>query len=152
VLLDCVRGTYTIESVDLVQDVGESLSVAVDRGQIEGAVIQGMGWATIEQLRYAPDGRVLTGANAYKLPDVRFCPTHFGVTLLPDSRNPYAVSNSKAIGEPPFVHGLGAYFALLHALRSVRRDKPLPSLPLTPEKVFMYLHGPLGATARSTPT
>jgi xanthine dehydrogenase molybdopterin-binding subunit B len=32
-------------------------------------------------------------------------------------------------------------FAILRALRSVRKDKPFPSLPLTPEKVFMYLHG-----------
>jgi xanthine dehydrogenase large subunit len=52
------------------------------------------------------------------------------------------VCNSKAIGEPPFVHGLGAYFAVLEALRSVRKDKPAPSLPLTPEKAFMYLYGP----------
>jgi len=43
------------------------------------------------------------------------------------------------------VHGLGAYFALLQALRSVRKDKPTPSLPITPEKAFMYLHAPAGA-------
>lgn len=141
VLLDCLRGTYSIESVDVVHDVGTSISEVIDRGQVEGGVIQGMGWATIEQIRYAPDGRVLAGVNAYKVPDVKFCPPHFSVTLLPNSDNPFAVCNSKAVGEPPFIHGLGAYFALLHALRSVRRDKPLPSLPLTPEKVFMYLHG-----------
>jgi xanthine dehydrogenase large subunit len=141
VRLDCRRGTYTIESVEVVHDVGQSLSVPVDRGQVEGAVIQGMGWATMEQLRYAPDGRVLTLVNAYKVPDLKFCPARFDVTLLENSDNPYAVCNSKAVGEPPFVHGLGAYFALLQALRSVRKDKPLPSLPLTPEKAFMYLHG-----------
>jgi xanthine dehydrogenase large subunit len=141
VLVDTRRGTYSMESVDVVHDVGESLSPAIDRGQVEGAVVQGMGWATVEQIRYAPDGRVLTGANAYKIPDIKWCPAHLDVTFLHGSANPYAVLNSKAVGEPPFVHGLGAYFALLHALRSVRTDKPAPSLPLTPEKVFMYLHG-----------
>lgn len=140
VRLDCVRGNYSIESVDIVHDAGQSLSEVIDRGQIEGALLQGIGWATIEQLRYARDGRVLTLVNAYKIPDIRFGPTRLTVSLLRNSDNPYAVCNSKAIGEPPFVHGLGAYFALLHALRSVRRDRPLPSLPLTPEKVFMYLH------------
>ena len=140
VLLDTRRGTYTVESVEVVHDVGESLSPVIDRGQVEGAVIQGIGWATVEQIRYAPDGRVLTGVNAYKIPDIKSCPRRFDVTLLENSSNPYAVLNSKAVGEPPFVHGLGAYFALLHALRSVRTDKPAPSLPLTPEKVFMYLH------------
>lgn len=140
-LLDCLRGAYSIESIDVVHDVGTSLCEIIDRGQVEGGVIQGMGWATIEQIRYAPDGRVLTAVNAYKVPDIKFCPPHFSVTLLPNSDNPFAVCNSKAVGEPPFIHGLGAYFALLHALRAVRKDKELPSLPLTPEKVFMYLHG-----------
>ncbi|HRY29132.1 MAG TPA: molybdopterin-dependent oxidoreductase [Elusimicrobiota bacterium] len=140
VLLDCRRGTYAIESIDLVHDVGRPLSEAIDRGQVEGAVIQGMGWATIEQIRYAPDGKVLTAVNSYKIPDIKFCPPKFNVTLLPNSDNPFAVCNSKAVGEPPFIHGLGAYFALRHALRSVRQDKEIPSLPLTPEKVFMYLY------------
>jgi len=108
---------------------------------VAGGVVQGIGWATVEQLRYAPDGRVLTGANAYKIPDLKSLAPHFAVTLLENSQNPNAVCNSKAVGEPPLIHGLGAYLAILDALRSVRRDKDLPSLPLTPEKVFMYLHG-----------
>ncbi|MGC4121642.1 MAG: molybdopterin-dependent oxidoreductase [Myxococcales bacterium] len=141
VLLDVVRGTYTIEAVDVVHDVGMPISEEVDRGQVEGAVVQGIGWATLEQIRYGADGKVLTGVNAYKVPDLKFVPKRFGVTLLPDSNNPFAVFNSKAVGEPPFVHGLGAYFAVLEALRSVRKDRPLPSLPVTPEKAFMYLHG-----------
>jgi xanthine dehydrogenase large subunit len=140
VLLDCLRGTYKIESVDIVQDVGESLSAEIDRGQVEGAVVQGMGWAMLEQIRYGADGKVLTGVNAYKVPDIKFVPPHFDITFLKDAPNPLAVCNSKAIGEPPFVHGIGAYLALVDALRSVRRDKPIPSLPLTPEKVFLYLH------------
>ena len=148
VLLDTVRGTYAVEAVDIVQDVGESLSPAIDLGQIEGAVIQGMGWATMEQIRYAPDGRVLTGVSGYKVPDIKFVPKRFEVTLLKDSSNPYAVCNSKAIGEPPFVHGLGAYLALADALESVRKDRDLPSLPITPEKAFMYLHGPAAGAGK----
>jgi xanthine dehydrogenase large subunit len=142
VQLDVLRGTYAMLAFDVVHDIGRSLTEAVDRGQIEGGVIQGMGWATLEQIHYAPDGRVLTGVNAYKIPDIKFVPPHFGVALLPDSDNPFAVYNSKAVGEPPFVHGLGAYFAVLDALRAVRTDRPLPDLPVTPERAFLYLHGP----------
>ncbi|HOW90025.1 MAG TPA: molybdopterin-dependent oxidoreductase, partial [Elusimicrobiales bacterium] len=142
VTLDCVRGTYVMDSVDVVQDVGESLSPEIDRGQAEGAVVQGMGWAVMEQLRYGPDGRVLTGVNAYKVPDIRFVPRHFSVELLKDSSNPFAVCNSKAVGEPPFVHGLGAYLAVADALRAARPDREPPPLPITPEKAFMHLHGP----------
>ena len=36
------------------------------------AVIQGIGWSTLEQICYAPNGKVLTGCNAYKLPDIKF--------------------------------------------------------------------------------
>ncbi|GAB4029295.1 MAG: xanthine dehydrogenase molybdopterin binding subunit [Elusimicrobiota bacterium] len=140
VLLDCIRGTYEIESVDIVQDAGESLSPEIDRGQIEGAVIQAMGWSVLEQIRYAQDGRVLTGVNAYKVPDIKFAPERFNVTILKDSSNPYAVCNSKAIGEPPFIHGIGAYMALADALNSVLPGKAPPSLPLTPEKIFMHLY------------
>ena len=140
VLVDCVRGTYDIEAVDVVHDVGTSISSSIDKRQIEGAVIQSIGWSTIEQIRYGKNGKVLTGVNAYKIPDIKFCPKKFNVHLLENSSNSFAVCNSKAVGEPPFIHGIGAYFAILNALRSVRKDKPIPSLPLTPEKVFMYIH------------
>ncbi len=141
VLLDRSRGTYSIESVDVVQDVGESLSPEIDLGQVQGAVVQGIGWSVLEQVRYAPDGRVLTGANSYKVPDIKFVPENFRVTLLRDSSNPFAVCNSKAVGEPPLIHGLGAYLALADALRAAGAAGPLPPLPLTPERTFMYLHG-----------
>ncbi|HPP87437.1 MAG TPA: molybdopterin-dependent oxidoreductase [bacterium] len=138
--VDILRGVYEIVSIDVVHDVGKSLSPEIDKGQIEGAVIQSIGWTTIEQLRYAPDGKMLSSANSYKIPDIKFVPKNFNVMLLENSENPYAVCNSKAIGEPPFIHGLGAYFAILDVLRKIRKDKPLPSLPLTPEKVFMYIY------------
>lgn len=142
VTLDCIRGTYDVDSIDVVHDVGVSLSPSIDKGQIEGAVIQAIGWATIEQMKYNNKGKTLTAVNSYKIPDLKFCPKVFNVHLLENSLNPYAVCNSKAVGEPPFIHGLGAYFALLSALRSARKDKPIPaSLPITPEKAFMYLHG-----------
>lgn len=140
VLLDCVRGTYDIESVEVVHDVGTPISSIIDKGQVEGAIIQAIGWSTIEQIQYGKNGKILTSVNAYKIPDIKFCPKKFDVYFLEDSSNPFAVCNSKAVGEPPFIHGIGAYFAILHALRSVRKDKPVPSLPLTPEKVFMYIH------------
>lgn len=139
--VDCLRGTYEILGIDVVHDAGKSLSPEIDCGQIEGGVIQGIGWATIEQIRYGADGRMLTAVNSYKIPDIKFVPERFNIHLLEAASNPYAVCNSKAVGEPPYIHGLGSYFAILKALRSVRRDKPFPSLPLTPEKVFMYLHG-----------
>jgi xanthine dehydrogenase large subunit len=140
VTLDCIKGTYDIDSIDLVHDIGKSLSPEIDRGQIDGGVMQGIGWATMEQLYRNDKGVMLTSVNSYKIPGIKFLPEKYNVFFLENSNNPFAVCNSKAVGEPPFIHGIGAYFAILNALRNVRKDKPAPGLPLTPEKVFMYIY------------
>jgi xanthine dehydrogenase large subunit len=51
------------------------------------------------------------------------------------------VLSSKAIGEPPFMYGIGAYFALLNAMKAFRPQQPVFfNAPMTPEKVLMFLH------------
>jgi xanthine dehydrogenase/oxidase len=50
-------------------DVGESLNPAIDIGQVEGGYMQGYGLFTLEELRYSPQGHLLTkGPGMYKLP------------------------------------------------------------------------------------
>ena len=143
VTLDCIRGTYKIDSVNVVHDVGKSLDVDIDMGQIQGGIVQGIGWATIENLVYDKTGKLLTSTSSYKVPDIKFIPDEFNVHFLENADNPYAVCNSKTVGEPPLIHGIGTYFALLNALNAARKDKKetMPSLPITPEKAFMYIHG-----------
>ena len=142
ITIDCLKGTYNIDFVKIVHDVGESISKEIDKGQFEGGVVQGIGWSTIENLVYDKNGKLASTTSSYKIPDIKFIPDEILVELPDDFKNPKAVYNSKAVGEPPFVHGLGAYFALLYAIRNYRKDKKLCfSLPLTPEKVFMYIHG-----------
>ena len=140
--LDCLTGTYTIDRVSLVHDAGKSLDYLVDRGQAEGGLVQGIGWMMIEQADYDEKGVLLNNSSAnYKLPDIHFAPETLDVDFLEDTLNPKAIFNSKAIGEPPFMYGIGAYFAVLNAMRAYRNDiDPIFSAPLTPEKVFGYLH------------
>jgi xanthine dehydrogenase large subunit len=48
---------------------------------------------------------------------------------------------SKAIGEPPFMYGIGAYFALQSAVRSFNPDYRMEfKAPFTPEKVLLALY------------
>ncbi len=142
VTVDGLRGTYDIDSVQVVHDAGHSLDVLVDRGQAEGGIVQGIGWMTIEELLYDERGQLLTDTLAtYKAPDLHFRPSRLEVAFLEDADNPHAVMQTKAIGEPPFVYGIGAYFALLDALRAFRPGKPAVfNAPLTHERVFAFLH------------
>lgn len=142
VTLDCLRGTYKIDSIDVIHDVGQSISPEIDKGQIAGGVIQGLGYATIENLVFDKRGKILSSVNSYKVPDIKFVPEKFNINFLENTNNPYAVGNSKAVGEPPFIHGIGAYFGLTYALRAARTGKGLEfNLPLTQEKAFLHLYG-----------
>ena len=56
---------------------------------------QGMGWNTLEELKWSPEGQLLTtNFTTYKIPTVTDIPVEFNVTLLP-STNPRAVYSSK---------------------------------------------------------
>jgi xanthine dehydrogenase large subunit len=141
--LDVLRGTYRFDEACIVHDVGESIDASVDLGQAEGAFAQGLGWATLEDLRYDDAGRLLSDTlSTYKLPDIRFMPRRLEVEFLEGAPNPKAVMRSKAIGEPPFLYGIAGYFAVLDALRAARPGAAgFYDLPMTPEKALDYLQG-----------
>jgi xanthine dehydrogenase large subunit len=148
--VDCLRGIYTVDRVRMVHDGGRSLDEIVDRGQLEGGVIQGLGWMTMEELVFDGGRNLSDTLSTYKIPDLPSTPVLEG-HFLPDADNPKAVMHSKAIGEPPFMYGIGGYFAILHALRAFRPDRPgFYDAPLTPEKALLFLHGDRTA-ARSEP-
>jgi xanthine dehydrogenase large subunit len=141
VTVDCLRGIYTIDRVRAVHDAGRSLNPIVDMGQLEGGLVQGIGWMTMEELLFR-DGRILTDTlSTYKIPDILAVPKIEG-HFLEDADNPNAVLRSKAIGEPPLMYGIGVYFALLDAMKAFRPEsEAFFHAPMTPERVLMFLHG-----------
>lgn len=151
--VDCLRGTATVDRVSLVHDGGKSLDPATDRGQIEGGLAQGLGWMLLEDATYDDQGRLRQDtAGKYKVPDIRFGPAELNIEFLPDADNPEAVLASKAVGEPPFMYGIGAYFAVLDAVRAAAaagRDvcDGEYDTPLTPERIMRLLT----AGARGSP-
>ncbi len=140
VTVDCLRGIYSIDRVSLVHDMGKSLTPMVDRGQIEGGVVQGLGWMTIEEIIVDQQGRLKTGnLTNYKIPDLYFAP-EIDIEFLSHEESP-AVMHSKAIGEPPLMYGIGAYFALVKAIQAFNPDwQPEFYAPMTPEKVLLALY------------
>lgn len=143
VTLDCLRGTYTIDAVHMMHDAGKSIHELIDRGQAEGAIIQGLGWITMEELCYSDKGELTAGAlSTYKIPDLYFTPQVMEIEFLENSTNPYAVMQSKGIGEPPFMYSIGAYFAILNAMKAFKPDlKSFHHAPMTPERVLKALWG-----------
>ena len=81
--VDGFTGEHRILRADLLQDVGDSVSPLVDRGQIEGGFVQGIGWLTVEELLWDAEGRLATaGASTYKLPSWPEMPEIFNVSFL----------------------------------------------------------------------
>ncbi|MFC2104391.1 xanthine dehydrogenase molybdopterin binding subunit [Bacteroidota bacterium] len=142
VTLDCIRGTYEFDDVKIVHDFGNSMNSIIDNGQVEGAVLQGIGWVTMEELSFAKDGKLLSNSlSTYKVPDIYSAPKNMDITALKTDGPELALLRSKAIGEPPFMYGIGAYFTLVKAIRAFNPNYKLDfDAPLTPEKVLMRLY------------
>lgn len=143
VTVDCIRGTYTFDAVKLVHDFGQSMNEIVDRGQIEGGLVQGIGWMTMEELSYNKDGRLNSSSlSTYKIPDIYSVPNEVVIDPLETDGHELAIQKSKAVGEPPLMYGIGAYFAIQNAVMAFNEAYQLKfDAPFTHEKVLMGLYG-----------
>ncbi|MFZ1815849.1 MAG: xanthine dehydrogenase molybdopterin binding subunit [Rhizobiaceae bacterium] len=143
VSVDTLSGEYRVERADVLHDVGRSLNPALDKGQVEGAFIQGMGWLTMEELWWDKEGRLRTHApSTYKIPLASDRPREFNVKLASWSEAKVAtIRRSKAVGEPPFMLGISVFEALSMAVASVADYRECPRLdaPATPERVLMAI-------------
>jgi len=140
--VDCIRGTYEFDSVKLVHDFGSSMNPLIDRGQIEGGVVQGIGWMTIEEIVYDTAGILRSNAlSNYKVPDIYSVPKDIAIAFLETQKDNLAIFKSKAVGEPPLMYGIGAFFALRNAIKNFNpAAKPAFDAPMTAEKVLMNLY------------
>src|SRR6476660_9475955 len=142
--VDGFTGAYRTRRVDIVHDVGDSLSPLVDLGQVEGGFVQGAGWLTLEDLRWDTSDRPSRGrlatqaASTYKLPSFSEMPEDFRVTLLERAHEDGAVYGSKAVGEPPLMLAFSVREALREAVAAFGPPGHQVELgcPSTPEAVF----------------
>jgi xanthine dehydrogenase large subunit len=142
--VDGFTGANRTRRVDIVHDVGDSLSPLVDLGQIEGGFVQGAGWLTLEDLRWDESegptrGRLATqAASTYKLPSFSEMPEEFNVRLLEHAHEEGAVYGSKAVGEPPLMLAFSVREALRQAAAAFGPAGTSVDLasPATPEAVY----------------
>ena len=143
VVIDTLTGEYRLLRADILHDVGRSLNPAIDKGQIEGGFVQGMGWLTAEELTWNDQGRLTTHApSTYKIPTASDVPEDFHVHIYERGLNAeMAVHRSKAVGEPPLMLGMSVFYAISDAISACRTSDtncicPPLDAPATPERVL----------------
>lgn len=140
--VDCLRGTYKIDSVKIVHDFGTSINPHIDFGQVEGALVQGIGLVTNEELVYDAKGKLISNSlSSYKVPDIQFAPKDIEVKALETMPSELAIFGSKAVGEPPLMYGFAIYFALQEAIKAYNPDRKLKlKSPLTHKRCLEWLY------------
>jgi xanthine dehydrogenase large subunit len=141
VLLDRFTGDVKVTRVDVLLDLGRSINPAIDRGQVIGGFVQGMGWATTEDLRYSEAGELLSHSpTTYKVPNVTDLPPVFNVDFLDNTENSLNLYASKAVGEPPLLLGVSVWAAVKHGLSFASGGQVARlNLPATNEEILRRL-------------
>src|SRR5207253_3987642 len=132
--IDRFTGMMQVRRCDLLMDIGKPINPGIDRGQITGAFIQGMGWLTNEELRWDAKGNLLSHSpTTYKIPNIGDVPAVFNVDWI-DAENPLNIRSSKAVGEPPLLLAISVFMAIKNALGGAKINAPA-----TGEEILMRL-------------
>jgi len=144
--VDGHNGMHRVLRVDVVHDVGDSLNPGVDRGQIEGGLVQGIGWLTREELLWDKKGRLTThSASTYQIPAMSDAPIEMNITLLPMATQSGTIHGSKASGEPPLMLAFSVREALRDAVAAFgsKTGEVALASPATCEAIFAAIKGRL---------
>ena len=149
VLIDRFTGEMKVLRADVLMDIGRPINPGIDRGQITGGFIQGMGWCTMEELRYSEKGELWSHSpTTYKIPNFGDLPEVFEIDWIDNGSNVVNLRQSKAVGEPPLLLGISVWTAAKHALSFVTGGAvPTLHLPATGEELLKRLSGRASAPA-----
>ena len=139
--IDRFTGMMRVLRSDLLMDIGRSINPGIDRGQITGAFIQGMGWLTNEEMRYAADGELLSHSpTTYKIPNIQDLPPEFHIDWIDNPTNVKNVRASKAVGEPPLLLAISVFSAVKNALGFLSGGEiPKLNAPATGEEILLRM-------------
>jgi len=139
VLVDIETGQLTIEKLVAVQDPGRVINPGGARGQVEGGIIMGLGYAVMEELLVEQGITKNPNLGTYLIPTAKDVPEL--VIKLVEVPEPYAPYGAKGLGEPPLTPTAPAILnAVVDAI-----GIPLTQIPLTAERI-------LGAIEAARPT
>lgn len=157
VMVDLLTGDHQILRTDVVIDAGSPLNEAIDVGQVEGGLLQGIGYLTLEDViigrkprekevhldsmqahEWLQPGCILTnGTTFYKIPSIGDVPHELNINLLERKEKPAGLFGSKACSESPVILALSVPLAILDAIKNTKDDEN--------EFKFPSLHFPMSA-------
>jgi xanthine dehydrogenase large subunit len=139
--IDRFTGMMSVLRSDLLMDIGRSINPGIDRGQITGAFVQGLGWLTNEELRYSAEGDLLSHSpTTYKIPNIQDLPPEFHVDWIDNPTNVKNVRASKAVGEPPLLLAISVFSAVKNALGFLSGGEiPKLNAPATGEEILLRM-------------
>jgi len=131
--VDPETGQVKLLDVVTAHDVGTIINPLGHQGQIEGGLIQGIGFGMLEEMR-AEEGRISTlSLGEYKLPNIKDIPA-LKTVLVQDAHGPVPFEG-KSIGENSITPITAAIANALYDAVGVR----IHDLPITAEKVYQAL-------------
>ena len=134
--VDPETGQITVRKIVTAHDVGTVLNPLTHQGQIEGGVIQGLGYALMEEMETA-EGQISTlSLGDYKIPTIKDLPEL--ITVLLEPAGGPAPFQSKGIGESS---NTPVAAAIANAVSDAIGGRPITRLPLTAERVLTALRG-----------
>lgn len=140
--VDVLTGSYTLDKVAIRHEGGHILDYDIDRGQILGGFVQGMGFVTMEELPHAGNGSQLASSfSTYKVPLINDLPKDFSLELYESDNEQSAVLGSKGVGEPPLNYGIAAFNAIRDAIGATAKGKRVNlNQPATPMEVLLTIN------------
>lgn len=135
--VDTLTGRIRVIRIVAAHDIGRTLNRKLLENQFEGGIIQGMGYALMEERRVDNfTGQVLTtNLHDYKMATIRDAPG-IDVIIVPHSDTLANSVGAKGIGEPPIIPTAAAIANAVYNATGIR----FKSLPLTPDKVLSALY------------
>ncbi|MEW5976787.1 MAG: xanthine dehydrogenase family protein molybdopterin-binding subunit [Acidobacteriota bacterium] len=132
--VDPETGKVTVLRYTAVQDVGKAIHPSYVEGQMQGGVVQGIGWALNEEYVYDEEGRMVNASFLdYRMPTSLDLPMIETIIVeVPNPGHPYGV---RGVGEVPIVPPLAAMANAIAKAVGVR----LYSVPMSPPKVVKAL-------------
>lgn len=134
--VNLITGEITVNKIIVAQDSGKIINPTLAEGQIEGAVVQGLGQALFEEVKFE-EGEILNPYfGDYLIPTFKDAPDI--ETLFVKTREETGPFGAKGLAEPGLIPTPAAILNAIYDATGVR----LYSLPATKEKIINALPSP----------